>query len=181
MKKKDFLATLKAMPDCEEKNKLLKSMEEEGVEDDDKDDDTADEKDNEKSLTVGAGGLSKALDELERLQGAGAPAVAPLGARMGEDADVGLAKSMDATGFVKSLVEQVAAHSDDLGAAVAEVSQQQAVNNTAMLATAVLNSNRAPSRRASSWSTSFRYASLTSAVVARVASCLPARRLRCRR
>lgn len=136
MKKKDFLATLKAMPDCEEKDKLLKSMEEEGVEDDDDDGDPNDSM--EKSLTVGAGDLSKALDELERIQGAGTQTVAPLGARMGEDADVGLAKSRDATGFVKSLVEQVAAHSDDLGAAVAEVSQQQAVNNTAMLATGKL-------------------------------------------
>jgi hypothetical protein len=134
MKKKDFLATLKAMPDCEEKDKLLKSMEEEGVEDDDDDGDPDDSM--EKSLR--ADGLSKALDELERLQGAGAPAIAPLGARMGESADVSLAKSMDATGFVKSLVEQVAAHSDDLGAAVSEISQQQGVNNTAMLATGKL-------------------------------------------
>lgn len=135
MKKKDFLATLKAMPDCEEKDKLLKSMEEGGVEDDDDDEGSPDDS-MEKSLR--ADGLSKALDELERIQGAGTPAVAPLGARLGENTDVGLAKSMDATGFVKSLVEQVAAHSDDLGAAVAEVSQQQAVNNTAMLATGKL-------------------------------------------
>lgn len=136
MKKKDFLATLKAMPDCEAKYKLIKSFEDdkENVEDDD---DEA-EGDNEKSLTVGAGGLSKALEELERIQGAGDPAIAPLGARMGDNADVSLAKSMDATGFVKSLVEQVAAHSDDLGAAVSEISQQQGVNNTAVLATGKL-------------------------------------------
>lgn len=136
MKKKSkaaFLANLKAMPDCEEKDKLLKSLDEEPDEDDDDGDDDAAV---EKSITTD--GLSKALDELERIHGETPAPVVPLGARLDGTDDVGLAKSMDATGFVKSLVEQVTAHSDDVGAAIGEVSQQQAVNNTAVLATGKL-------------------------------------------
>lgn len=136
MKKKSkaaFLANLKAMPDCEEKDKLLKSLDEEPDEDDDDGDDDAAV---EKSITTD--GLSKALDELERIHGETPAPVAPLGARLDGATDVGLAKSIDGTGFVKSLVEQVTAHSDDVGAAIGEVSQQQAVNNTAVLATGKL-------------------------------------------
>jgi hypothetical protein len=133
MKKKNkaaFLANLKAMPDCDEKDKLLKSLEEEPDEDDDEEDEDADGS-MEKSLDTT--GLSKALDELERIQGKTPDVTAPLGARLEGTAD--LAKSIDGTGYLKSLIEHVAGHSDDLGAGVAEVSQQQAINNDAVLAT----------------------------------------------
>ncbi|HNC23842.1 MAG TPA: hypothetical protein PLU52_06515 [Opitutaceae bacterium] len=138
MKKKDFLANLKAMPDCEEKKKLLKAIEDdkESIEDDDEDGEDNPDGSMEKSLDTT--GLSKALDELEKIQGQTPAAAAPLGQRLANATDVGLAKSMDATGFVKSLVEQTAAHADDLGAGVSEISQQQAINNDAVLATGKL-------------------------------------------
>lgn len=135
MKKKSkaaFLATLKAMDDCDTKAKLMKALEDEPEEKDDEDEGSADDS-VEKSLTTD--GLSKALTELEKIQGQQPAAVAPLGQRLAAATDVGLAKSIDATGFVKSLVEQTAAHADDLGAGIAEISQQQAINNDAVLAT----------------------------------------------
>lgn len=132
MKKKSkaaFLANLKAMPDCEEKDKLIKAMDAEPEEDDDDDDDP----DGSMEKSLDTTGLSKALDELERIQGATPDVVAPLGARLDGTGD--LAKSLDASGFLKSLVEHVSGHSDDLGAGVSEISQQQAINNDAVLAT----------------------------------------------
>lgn len=135
MKKKSkaaFLANLKAMPDCDEKEKLLKSLEDEPEEDDDDDPDGSMEK------SLDTTGLSKALDALDAVRGQTPAAAAPLGQRLENAGDVDLAKSMDATGFVRSLVDQAAAHADDLGAAVGEVSQQQAINNDAVLATGKL-------------------------------------------
>lgn len=133
MKRKDFLATLKAMADGEAKDKLLKAMEE-GVEDDDDGDDDEDA-DGSMEKCIDTSKLSKALDTLEEIQGQTPPAAEPLSGRLEGAGDVGLAKSLDGTGFVKSLVEQVSGHADDLGAGVAELSQQQAINNDAVLAT----------------------------------------------
>ena len=136
MKKKSkaaFLATLKAMDDCEAKDKLLKAMENEPDEDDDDEGEDNPDESMEKSLDTT--GLSKALDQLEAIQGQAAQTGASLGDRVGDATNIGFAKSLDATGFVSSLVEHVSAHADDLGAGVAEISQQQAINNDAVLAT----------------------------------------------
>lgn len=130
-----FLANLKSMPDCDEKQKLIKALDDEPEEKDDEDE--GDPNDSiEKSLTTD--GLSKALTELEKIQGQTPAAVAPLGQRLASATDISLVKSIDATGFTKSLVEQAAAHADDLGAGIAEISQQQAINNDAVLATGKL-------------------------------------------
>ena len=137
MKKKSkaaFLANLKAMPDCDEKEKLIKALDGEPEEEDDDGDDP----DGSMEKSLDTAGLSKALDALDAVRGQAPAVAAPLGQRLGSTTDVSLAKSMDATGFVTSLVEQAAAHADDLGAAVGEVSQQQAINNDAVLATGKL-------------------------------------------
>ena len=126
-----LMSILKAMDDCEAKDKLLKAVEEDGDDEGDEDDDGPDGS-MEKSLDPA--GLEKALSDLERLQGVqGAETLAD---RIAADADAQpLAKSEDASRFLKSLIANVAAHADDLGVGVQELAAQAAVNNEAVLAT----------------------------------------------
>lgn len=132
MKNKKALEELLKSLTPAQRELLAKGEGEDDDEDDEEEDGGGEEEEDEDEMdkSFDPGSLQKSLDLLERLQGRAPLAPSQIG---GED--VALAKSMDATGFVRSLVDGVDASNAVVAERVNELAEYQGVSNTAILAT----------------------------------------------